>query len=323
MQQKILDRIAKKTGITNLVDLLGSQLSGADLNSLLLEVFHQRSARMTPEDLLLAYKNNRFVHPSAVDALDFQAFVLDAWRMAGGAGFEPVQLSPLSPLGACSVVATVHQHKIISALRGTEVTADATNALALESAVRRSKKNFPAETLHCSTTHRHVRAQEIPDIPGFSAHFTLLGLTSAGRDTGSFRFEKESLLRHIRFYVDYFEANFQLPWLKIRLKALDRPDEPNRVFEAVAACLQETEPDWPIEITRSSAAEQGYYQHLQFKIVIPGSDGRETDIADGGFTDWTQKLSGFRKERFLISGLGLEMLFKIEVRGENLAARGT
>lgn len=33
--------------------------------------------------------------------------------------------------------------------------------------------------------------------------------------------------------------------------------------------------------------------------------------ADGGYTDWTQRLSGNRKERFLISGLGLELLFKI------------
>ena len=310
MLQKILERISQKSGVHDLAGVLASGISGADLNSLLLEVFRRKTDKMQPADLLEAYRTNRFVQPADVDAIDFQEFTLNALKLSREAGFQPIQLSPVSPLGACSVVATAHQHKIISATRGTEVTADATNVLALESAVRRMKTNFPKQPLHFSTTHRHVRAQEIPDVPGFSAHFTILGLTSAGRDTGSFSFEKESLLRQGRVYLTYFKETLQVEPLKIRLKALDRPEEINRVFEAVSAYLQEMEPELPIEIIPSTAAEQGYYQHVQFKIVIAGPDGREIEIADGGFTDWTQQLSGFRKERFLISGLGLEMLFK-------------
>ena len=311
MEQKILDRIAQKSGIPNLPELLASGLSGADLNSLLLEVFRLKTEKTSPEDVLNAYRTNRFVQPAEVDAIDFQEFTLAALRFARSGGFQPIELSPVSPLGACSVVATAHQNKIISATRGTEVTADATNVLALESAVRRMKTNFPQQPLHFSVVHRHVRAQEIPDVPGFSAHFTILGLTSAGRDTGSFSFEKESLLRHIRFYLTYFREILQMEVLKIRLKALDRPGEINRVFEAVSAYLREMEPDTNFETIASSSAEQGYYRHLQFKIVIAGPDGRDIEIADGGFTDWTQQLTGFRKERFLISGLGLEMLFKV------------
>lgn len=311
MDPKILERIAQKSRIPNLIDILGSQLSGADLNSLLLEVFTRRTAQMQPRDLLQAYRQNHFVQPAAVDAIDFQEFTLAALRLARTTGFQPIQLSPVSPLGACSVIATAHQNKIVSALRGTEVTADATNVLALESTVRRARQNFPRQPLHFSVVHRHVRAQEIPDVPGFSAHFTILGLTSAGRDTGSFSFEKESLLQHIRFYMAYFEETLQISGLRVRLKALDRPGELNRVFDAVSTFLQEMEPELPVEIIPSSATEQGYYQHLQFKIVIPGPGNREIEIADGGFTDWTQQLSGFRKERFLISGMGLEMLFKV------------
>jgi len=37
----------------------------------------------------------------------------------------------------------------------------------------------------------------------------------------------------------------------------------------------------------------------------------ELEIADGGFTDWTQRLSGNQKERLLISGMGLELLYKM------------
>jgi hypothetical protein len=53
---------------------------------------------------------------------------------------------------------------------------------------------------------------------------------------------------------------------------------------------------------------------LQFKILIPASLGSELEIADGGFTDWTQRLSSNRKERFLISGVGVELLFKLRTR---------
>lgn len=35
--------------------------------------------------------------------------------------YTPVQLSPVAPLGSCSVVATVDQNKVVSAVRGTEV----------------------------------------------------------------------------------------------------------------------------------------------------------------------------------------------------------
>lgn len=316
MQDKILERIARKTGITNLADVLCEQISGADLNSLLLEVFHRKTENMRPEDLLDAYRSNRFVQPSSVNALDFQAFILQTLQATQAAGFEPIVLSPVSPLGACSVVATAHQHKIISALRGTEVTADATNLMALESTVRRIHRHLPAETLHLSTTHRHVRAQEVPKVPGFSAHFEVLALTSAGRDTGSFRFEMESLLQHLQFYMTYFNELIQIPVKTIRLKALDHSTEPNRVFDATVSGIHTTHPDWPLDIQRTAASEQNYYEHLQFKIVIALPGYPDLEIADGGFTNWTRQLSRSRKERFLISGLGLELLEK--VRGERV-----
>lgn len=314
MEDKILERIARKTGIANLVEVLSEQISGADLNSLLLEIFHRKTGKIRPEALLDAYRNNRFVQPSTVNALDFQAFILQTLQATQMAGFEPIILSPVSPLGACSVVATAHQHKIISALRGTEVTADATNLMALESTVRRIHRHLPAETLHLSTTHRHVRAQEIPDIPGFTAHFEVLALTSAGRDTGSFRFETGSLLQHLQFYMAYFNDVVKLPVKTIRLKALDRADEPNRVFDAIVSFLQTMHPEWPLDIQRTAATEQNYYEHLQFKVVMTAPSGVDIEIADGGFTNWTRQLCRSKKERFLISGLGLELLQR--VRGE-------
>jgi hypothetical protein len=56
--------------------------------------------------------------------------------------------------------------------------------------------------------------------------------------------------------------------------------------------------------------ENGYYLGVQFKLYIEWA-GQEWEIADGGFVDWTQKLVGNRKERMLISGFGLELLYKM------------
>jgi hypothetical protein len=39
---------------------------------------------------------------------------------------------------------------------------------------------------------------------------------------------------------------------------------------------------------------------------------REFEIADGGLVDWTQQLLNNKKERFFISGFGLEILNKLE-----------
>ncbi len=294
-----------------IVEILGEKLSTSDLNSLLLEVFRAKTAHISPSGLLRAYRQNRFVQPSAVDAVAFGEFTLEWLKAARSAGFMPLELSPVAPLGSCAAVGTVHQNKVLSALRGTEVVADATNVLALESADRRIKEGFPPEPVHFSVAHRHLRAQEIPKMPGFSAHFGILGLTSAGRDTGGFQFEKENLLRHIHFYKTSFEERLQITPVKIRLKALDPAAGENRLFRYVLSFLQDAEPDWPIEVIESKQSEQEYYRHLQFKIVIPGPEGRDIEIADGGFTDWTQQLTGNRKERLLISGVGLELLFKL------------
>ncbi|MCE7923553.1 MAG: hypothetical protein DYG98_10875 [Haliscomenobacteraceae bacterium CHB4] len=311
MNKNIHDRLSVETGIPNLVQILAGQLSASDLNSLLLEVFSQKTSKTTPAELLRTYRQNRFVQPAPVDAIAFAECCLEWLKAAQIAGFQPLQLSPVCPLGTCSVVATAHQDKILTALRGTEVVADATNVLALESAVRRQKQGYPATPLHFSAVHRHVRAQEVPKAPGFSAHFGVLCLTSAGRDTGSFGFETENLRRHIGFYKTVFEKNFNLSPVKIRLIALDAAGEENRLFHTVLSFLRKNEPDWPLEIIRSKQSEQEYYRRLQFKVVIPGAGGRELEIADGGFTDWTQRMSGNRKERLLISGMGLELLYKL------------
>ena len=58
-------------------------------------------------------------------------------------------------------------------------------------------------------------------------------------------------------------------------------------------------------------AENTYYKGVQFKMIIDGA-GQEWEIADGGFVDWTQQLLEDRKERLLIGGFGLDLLFRMQ-----------
>ena len=41
-------------------------------------------------------------------------------------------------------------------------------------------------------------------------------------------------------------------------------------------------------------------------------NGHPLEIADGGFVDWMQGLLENKKERFLISGLGIELINKFQ-----------
>ena len=58
----------------------------------------------------------------------------------------------------------------------------------------------------------------------------------------------------------------------------------------------------------------GYYRGLALQLWLTTADGVALPVGDGGFTPWTQRLLGDRKERLLTSGLGLELLLKRFVR---------
>lgn len=309
MSVSISDHISQHAGEPDLTAVLSERLAPSELSSLLLEVFHRQSQNLTPPALLAAFRKNRFVHPAAIDPVAFREFELLWLKTAREQGFEPLELSPLAPLGSCSAVGTVHQNKVLSATRGTEVVADATNMLALESCVRRKAGGFPAKPLHFSAAHRHVRAQALSQA-GFTAHFGVFCLTTAGRDTGHFQFEQENISRHIGLYLQVFQEKLQQGDIKITLKALDSDPGANPLSERIPEQLKKQFPGVEITVSRLPQSSQRYYQALQFGLLWQHG-GRGFPIVDGGFTTWTQQLSGNRKERFLSSGIGLELLWKV------------
>jgi hypothetical protein len=52
---------------------------------------------------------------------------------------------------------------------------------------------------------------------------------------------------------------------------------------------------------------RGYYTGLCYKVYAAIA-GQRLEIADGGFVDWTQQLTGNRKERLLVGGFGVDRL---------------
>jgi hypothetical protein len=209
-----------------------------------------------------------------------------------------VTLAPLVPLGTHSALATVSQHKVVTAIRACEVAADPTNALALEAAVRRAGQ--PRETVRLAALQRVVRAQRFP--AGWSAHFGLFATVTAGRDQGSRRFEQAAIAEQLRFAVTALRA---AGVARVQVALTPLSDAGERIATATAAALA-TEPT-EIITDHDRAGGRGYYRDLCFKVNAL-VDGTPAEIGDGGFTDWTARLLANGKERLLITGYGTDRL---------------
>lgn len=313
---KITGNIAKRLNIEDIVERL-TELPGSAFNSLLLEVFSKRVDKITPARLLQQYQDNRFVKPAATDMTAVLRSTLQVLELLQEHHFQPVELSPVAQLGSCAAVATASQQKIISALRNTEVMADATNALALHIADLKQSKRWEHHTgeelLRYCTVHQHVRAQEMKG-NGFTPHFKIGCLVSSGRDTGNYRFELVSLQEHFLALHELMKKVFGIE--SIYFKLLQRDGYPGQHVLAERAYnhLQENMGGITIALD-DTPGSNNYYKGVQFKIIIE-INGGQVEIADGGFVDWTQQLLGNKKERMLISGFGLSLLHVLRERGE-------
>ena len=297
---------ALETG--NALDVMGSQVSGADLTSFLLEVMQRRTERLSPTDVLRRARSDRLVESGIVDARAVHRAIAAIIAVIPDA-FEFVELSPVAPLGTHSTVATVHQHKVVSTVRATEVAADPTNALAILAALRRQAGTGadPAaqRTTRLGAAQRILRAQ--PFGTQGQQHFSVLALVTAGRDRGHHEFEADALAEQLLALRDAIAAVTDAA-VELRLtdlidgRAAPLIDALRLAFTGRATTTVTVDPD------RESG--RGYYRDLCFKVIAQLETG-EIEIGDGGFTTWTAQLLGNRKERLLTSGLGLDRLVAI------------
>jgi hypothetical protein len=272
----MLKRLDRAAGVEDMAGAL-ERLAPTDLQSLLLEVYRRRARVITPKALLRRYEQNRFVSPAAGDPgalleLDQHAFAVISDE------YEPIELSPVAPLGASSVLGELSQDWAISTSRNTEVVSDSTNVLALECAHRRRRdRGTPVKLI---SSHRLIRGQDYG--PLARQHFRVLALAAAGRgDT----FEVDAVVEQLAFFVRLLGD--------VRI-----------VLTPLAGTLAEDvreRMDGRVELDHSRSSGRAYYVRLCFKVY-----GGDIELGDGGFTDWTQTLLGDAKERLLISGIGTE-----------------
>jgi len=148
-----------------------------------------------------------------------------------------------------------------------------------------------------------VRAQQV--VPGYLPHFSLLGLATAGRDDGGHRFEREAVAEHVRAVAaGLAAAGFDA----IQLALTPLTPAGRTIASAVGELLAAAPlPALPLDVVIDDEREagRGYYRELCFKVNV--RDGAEwAEVGDGGFTDWTARLTASSKERLLISGIGID-----------------
>jgi hypothetical protein len=347
MPSRIAGRIERGLGMPGLTDTLSARVSASDLRSLLMDVFRARAAQSNEAVIRAVAERDTLMAPSAVSAREFLSFDAIAFRAA--ADFEALDLSPVCPFSAASVLGGTSQNNVVTAVRNAEVLGDPTIALALE-AVRRREN---ADVVRLCASARVVRLQPF-DVPGFSPHFRLFGMVTAGRDTGSIRFEASTLVEHVGVYLRMFQMlsgggfAFANPLVEFTdMKAVEtglmaagitreeirnavRAHHPggsehflrergieelpglpdSRIEQLVISPLRQAFPEARFGVNQRRLEGLGYYRNFALRISPLARDGKAYGIVDGGFTDWTARLRGNRKERLLISGIGTEFACK-------------
>lgn len=303
-----LPRIQREAGVADLVEVLSERVAPTDLQSLLLEVYRRRAARLDPPDLLARYTESRFTQPSGLDPVALASFELRAWSLLPE-GYQAVELSPLCPLGTNSAIATVDQNKVITTIRNTEVVADPTNVLALEAARRRRPlRQDPgrrSEAIRLAASQRVVRAQAF-NAPMSSAHFRLIGLVAEGRDAGSFAFEAEEMRSQIAYAATVILET--RPDWQVDVAVTDLSGRAGMLEDAVLGRLAEQFPRATCRMDPTRVSGRGYYVGACYKVFAGLPSGERRELGDGGCTTWSRQLHSDDKARTVISGLGVDRL---------------
>jgi hypothetical protein len=273
------------------------RLSASRLWSLLLEVVNARAADRTPAVLVKQWEADRFVQPAFLDQRTLHE--VDRQLLAAASTFDAIELSPVAPLGVCSVMGRTSQNKVLPALRGTEVVSDPTNVMALECA-RRLRRN-PQQTIRLASSHRCVRAQEIPKVRGFAANFRIFCLASAGIEQQDHRFIVDAMAEHMTVLLDALDRLEQHGFaFRHRRVTVLATEQRSALGDRIAAKIDRG-------VTRGTL-EHPYYHGLRYQIAARSSDGNEIPLIDGGAFDWVAKLTSNRRAVYVASGMGSQLV---------------
>jgi hypothetical protein len=178
-------------------------LDNSQLQSLLLYIFQQRSQDVDPSKIVKNSERQPFIEPSDFDQRVFHGLESIIFSVLPD-NFSSVELSPVNPFGLNAGLTKISQKNIMSTGRNTEVIADATTALALQ--IARQRKKLPNKEVHAATNQRTLRLQQYEKGSGFTSHFKVFAMCSAGKNEGSEIFESKVLYDHLSTYLKFLQG---------------------------------------------------------------------------------------------------------------------
>jgi len=301
-----LARVLRKIGDEKLLPVLTEGLSGADLAPLLAEVLRNRASRVTAAETLRGYHDYGFdtsLEPSFRTLRRAEDLMLDTLPPE----FEVLSLAPTVPLGA-HALAGIDQSRLVSTIRGSEVSADPAIGLALAAARRRN--TLPTKDVRFAAVQRVTRVVHLDDGRASTVHFPMLGLVSAGRQSAGRTFERDHVVQHLRFVTDTLRAAGSGA-ITVRLDPLTSWADP--LVDYLTGVLQ-ADPD--LRVTSDGTrpeARKPYYAGFSYKVFTEFG-GEPMEVADGGLVDWAAKLLSDRKEQVLVTGFGVQRLALVQQR---------
>jgi hypothetical protein len=277
--------------------------SASSTTPLLLDLARRQAGRRRPSDLLAQYARDKFVEPSFLDQR--LTVKLDALALEAAAGYEALLLSPVAPLGACSVVAPTSQDRTLTTTRGSEVVSDPTNVLALECAMRLREQ--PERDVRLCTVHQVLRAQSLPDKPGHTRHFRLFVLAEAGPARAADGFEIDAIASQLGIYDRLFDRmSAELSYAFPRRHAVILAGADAKTLAERAA--ERLSRDLPHVSLVHQPLMAAYYDGLRIMFGAETREGQWNPIADLGRFDWSRQLTANHRQRYIASGLGIQLV---------------
>jgi hypothetical protein len=291
-------------------------LAPSETTPLWMEVARRQAARRPLAGLLDQFASDLFVAPSPLDLR--LANHLDALALEAARDFEALLLSPVAPLAACSALAPTSQDRTLTAARGVEVVSDPTNVLALECA-RRLRKSPNVDVRLC-TVHQTLRAQPQPKRSGFTRHFRLFALAEAGPGLPEDGFEVSAIVRHVGVFNRLFDAAAQVgARFPARRGTILVSDDRRTLGERARRALGSALPGVPFE---TAPLDAGYYGGVRVMFGADTVSGEFCPIGDLGVFDWVARLAANRRQRFVASGLGLQLVPFLFAKATSAASAG-
>ena len=281
----------------------GRMVSPSDRRGELLGAARAEAAVRRPADLLAQWTQDATVRPGQLDQRTATSY--DLLALEAASEYEAVLLSPVAPLGTNSAIAPTSQDRTLTTIRGSEVVSDPTNVLALECA--RRLRLAPREPVRLCTAHQVLRMQPVPQRPGMARHFRLFSMADAGWGRADDGFEVEAIVAQLGAYrrlLDAAARTHGLVWER-PVAVVRSDDRLPAIADRLVAALQADQPDLEL---RREPLESAYYDGARIGFAVHDRDGQLHEWVDLGVFDWVAQLTGNRRQRFVASAIGLQLL---------------